>query len=195
MPRRKTPSWRAIKSHRSYTVDEAARALGLTKGTVRRWIRNGQLPALTDKRPHLIRGEDLKDFLKARKAPKAKCRPDELYCVKCRAPRIPKDRQVQISASNNTSGNLHGLCPVCGTRMHKHVSLARLPELRKHLRILPPGAGDGEKSTAYLDQHRRQSETAINPKNSGYALTPAPQAEKRLCQSPIPCLNDNFEEE
>ncbi len=195
MPRRKTPSWRAIKSHRSYTVDEAARALGLTKGTVRRWIRNGQLPALTDKRPHLIRGEDLKAFLKARKASKAKCRPDELYCVKCRAPRTPKGRQAQISAFNTTSGNLRGLCPICGTRMHKRVSLAHLPELQKHLRILPHGVGDGEKSTAFQDQHRRRPETAINPKNPGQTPAPAPQAEKRLCQSPIPCLNDHFKEE
>lgn len=53
------PSGRAVKIHRSYTVEEAARATGYAKGNVRRWVSSGLLPALTDQRPHLILGADL----------------------------------------------------------------------------------------------------------------------------------------
>ena len=56
-------NWRAVKMHRNYTVDEAARVLGRDKGTIRRWIAKG-LPAIKDQKPHLILGTDLIEFLK-----------------------------------------------------------------------------------------------------------------------------------
>jgi len=58
-----------VKVHRSYTVDEASRLLGVAKGTVRRWMTAG-LPFLTDQKPALILGADLAAFLKARAKPK-----------------------------------------------------------------------------------------------------------------------------
>lgn len=63
------PDRRSIKLHRSYTVDEASRTIGSAKGTIRRWIKSGALPALTDQKPNLILGEDLIDYLKARAKP------------------------------------------------------------------------------------------------------------------------------
>jgi hypothetical protein len=42
---------RGIKLHRNYTVDEAARALGCSKGTVRRWLKIGLLVELTGSFP------------------------------------------------------------------------------------------------------------------------------------------------
>lgn len=53
MPGRRRFNWSRVKVHRSYTVDEAARLLGVTKGTIRRWIGAG-LPAITDRKPFLI---------------------------------------------------------------------------------------------------------------------------------------------
>jgi DNA-directed RNA polymerase specialized sigma24 family protein len=42
----KRPTGQRIKTHRSYDVTEAARALGVAKGTVRRWLKDG-LPCRT----------------------------------------------------------------------------------------------------------------------------------------------------
>jgi excisionase family DNA binding protein len=46
--RTRNPNRRSIKIHRNYTVEEAARTTGCAKGTIRRWIKSGALPAITD---------------------------------------------------------------------------------------------------------------------------------------------------
>lgn len=56
-------NWRLIKMHHSYTIDEAALALRAHKNTVRAWIRGKQLPLVCDRRPYLIQGRVLRDFL------------------------------------------------------------------------------------------------------------------------------------
>ncbi|MEM7728193.1 MAG: helix-turn-helix domain-containing protein [Pseudomonadota bacterium] len=127
MPRR--PNARAIKRHRSYTVDEAARALGIAKGTVRRWLKAG-LPALTEQRPALILGRDLVAFLGRRAATKATCELHEAWCFSCRAPRAPAYGEVEYHALTPTSGNMRALCEACTTVMHKRVSANRLGALR-----------------------------------------------------------------
>ena len=53
---RKRQHRRMVKIHRSYTVDEAARGLGVAKGTVRRWLNSGKLSAIEGLRPALILG-------------------------------------------------------------------------------------------------------------------------------------------
>ena len=128
MTKSRKPNWRCIKSHRNYTVDEAARKLSVTKGTVRRWIKTG-LPAISDKRPTLILGADLVEFHKRRAKPKRKCKRDECYCVKCRVPRIPAWHMVDYIPITLTSGNLRGLCPICCTLIHRRIALANLPVL------------------------------------------------------------------
>ena len=120
---------RAINRHRSYTVDEAARAIGASKGTVRKWLKAG-LPALTEQRPALILGRDLIAFLNARAKPTARCRLHECFCFSCRAPRGPAFGEVEFRPITPTSGNMRALCEVCATVMHKRVSAARLDELR-----------------------------------------------------------------
>jgi hypothetical protein len=78
------PNPRLAKIHRSYTVEEAARLLGVYKGTVRQWIKQG-LSTCDDRRPLLILGGDLRDFLvKKRTQNKRPCKPGEVYCVRCR---------------------------------------------------------------------------------------------------------------
>jgi excisionase family DNA binding protein len=76
---------KGLKAHRNYTVEEVARLLGVARGTVRRSTKKG-LRFVTERRPRLIRGDDLLDFLAKMKAPKARCQLHECYCFKCRAP-------------------------------------------------------------------------------------------------------------
>ncbi|WP_157944611.1 helix-turn-helix domain-containing protein [Mangrovicella endophytica] len=123
------PNGRAIKKHRSYTVDEAARALKASKGTVRRWVKNG-LPALTDQRPALIMGSELIAFLDGRKKKSQPCQLHQAFCFSCHAPRDPAFADVEVRPLTTTGGMMRALCGRCATVMHKRLSLARMPELR-----------------------------------------------------------------
>ena len=125
--------WRAVKSHESYTVEEVARNQGVSKGTVRRWLKSG-LPSLNEKRPCLILGGDLIDFLKGRKKPKQTCKPEECYCFKCKAPRKPAFGEAEYQPITPMNGQLIALCE-CTTLMHKRVSLATLAALKGILQI------------------------------------------------------------
>lgn len=123
---RRSPNPRLVKIHRSYSVDEAASLLDVHKNTVREWLRRG-LPALAERRPILIMGRDLVDFLTARRrANKQPCRPGELYCMRCRQPRFPLAREAQYLPLTETAGNLVGICSTCGTRMFRRIGAAGL---------------------------------------------------------------------
>ena len=90
--KRRHPNHRLVKIHRSYTVEEIAILFSIHKNTVRQWIKGG-LVTIDDKRPMLILGHVLVDFLKARRTKnKQKCKPGELYCVRCRSPKKPPTR-------------------------------------------------------------------------------------------------------
>jgi excisionase family DNA binding protein len=128
------PNWRGVNRHRSYTVDEAARARGVAKGTVRRWLKSG-LPAISDRKPLLILGDDLAQFLEGRRAKKQTCKLHECFCFTCRAPRAPAGDMTDFFPLSATSGNLRALCCDCTGVMHKRVSLAKLPELRAVLDV------------------------------------------------------------
>lgn len=125
---------RRIKRHRNYTVDEAARSLGVAKGTVRLWIKKG-LPVIAEQRPTLILGEDLIDFLVARKRPKRRCALHECFCFSCREPRSPAFDAVEYHPLSATSGNLRALCSACATVMHKRLSVSRLNALKQILEV------------------------------------------------------------
>jgi hypothetical protein len=134
MTLRRRPSRQRIKTHRSHTVDEAARRLGVAKRTVRRWIKAG-LPAITDQKPALILGEDLIQFLATRKMPSHRCSPFECYCVKCRAPRKPGGDMAEYLPLTPKTGNLRAICPVCVCLMHKRIRFDALEALRAVLTV------------------------------------------------------------
>lgn len=117
---------RRIKIHHSYTVDDVARALKVSKGTVRNWLKHG-LVALDHRRPILILSSDLRHFLQERRA-KAKrpCPPGHIYCLRCRQPKRPGLGMVEYIPCTGTAGNLRGICPDCGALIHRAVAVARL---------------------------------------------------------------------
>jgi hypothetical protein len=126
--------WRAVKIHKNYSVEEVAENQRVAKGTVRRWLKTG-LPSLTEKRPCLILGGDLVDFLKGQKKPKQTCKPEECYCFKCKAPRKAAFGEAEYQPITLTNGQLIALCGECTTLMHKRVSLATLDALDGILKI------------------------------------------------------------
>jgi excisionase family DNA binding protein len=130
------PDPRRIKRHRVYTVAEAAEALGLHRESVRRWIKVGRLAAETARKPWLIEGEVLKDFLGARRR-EGRCRLAlaQIYCLRCRAARIPDGRLADFTLRSQGAGMLTGLCPDCGAAMHKTVRRIDLETIRAQLDV------------------------------------------------------------
>jgi excisionase family DNA binding protein len=138
MTRRAGP--RAVRIHRSYSVEEAAKLLHVHKNTVREWLRHG-LPAIDQRRPLLILGRELASFLdRRRRANKRPCAPGQIYCVRCRCPQAPAGSIADYLPMTATVGDLIGMCPVCDALMYRRVSLLRLGEVRGNLNVQLPVA-------------------------------------------------------
>lgn len=138
MSRNRRADWRRIKGKYSYTVEEAARALNVHRNTVRNWVRTGGLPAMTGSRPHLILGATLIDFLKNKRlARKRKCEHDELYCLKCRAPRKPVAELVEYRPMASGRTQFIGICSACESLMHRFVAKRNLEATLQEFGVHP----------------------------------------------------------
>jgi hypothetical protein len=138
--KRRHPNHCRVKIHRSYTVEEIATLFGIHKNTVRHWVKNG-LSTIDDKRPMLILGHVLVDFLKARRTKnKQTCKPGELYCVRCRTPKRPAGDMADYAPITDKIGNLVAICPDCDAIMNRHVSLEKIYQVRGGLDISFPEA-------------------------------------------------------
>lgn len=117
--------FRRLKLHRSYTVADAAKALGCTRATIRSWLKSG-LRAVDGQRPVIINGRDLRDFMEDRRAgKKKKLRAGEFYCFGCRTQREPALGEADLVPNGPVLGVLVGICGVCGSIMNRRVSVHR----------------------------------------------------------------------
>jgi hypothetical protein len=129
------PDHRRLKVHRNYSIDEAAEVLNVHQNTVRGWLHQG-LPLIDCKRPQLIHGVALIDFLKRRRARnKRPCGPGQIYCLRCRMPQAPAANMVDYYARTTRTGDLIGLCPACETLIYRRISWPRLQEVRGSLEV------------------------------------------------------------
>lgn len=129
------PNPRLVKIHRNYSVEEIAGLLGKHKNTVRAWVKAG-LSTCDGKRPTLILGQALRDFLTAQRVKNKKpCGPGEIYCVRCRLPRTPAGEIADYQPLTAIFGNLVGLCPACDCVMYRRISVAKLDQIRGNLDI------------------------------------------------------------
>jgi hypothetical protein len=121
-------SSRRVRGQLTYTVAEAAQITGSHRNTIRNWLRSG-LPVLDSRQPTLIKGATLKTFIDARHANRRQpCGPGRMYCLKCRAPRIPAFGEVEYEPSSQKSGRLIGLCPDCSTLLQRQTSARKIRE-------------------------------------------------------------------
>ena len=129
------PKYHLVKIHRSYTVEESACILDVNRNTVRNWIKQG-LTTIGGKRPYLLRGPDIREFLKAKRLKnKRKCQPGEMYCLRCRTPKIPAGEMADYMPTTATLGSLIGYCPDCDTMMYRRVNPEKLEQVRGNLDI------------------------------------------------------------
>lgn len=121
--------WHRVKSHQVYTVREAAILLGRSERTIRRWIKTDGLNAITDQRPWLIEGRDLKEFLENKVAERrVSLGTGEMYCFRCRAARRPALGLFEYVPRDPVSGHVCGFCETCDCLMHRAICSADLPD-------------------------------------------------------------------
>ena len=129
------PNPRLAKIHRNYSVEDASRLFSIHKNTVRNWLREGLKPT-DDQRPTLIQGSELRRFLTERRArSKQTCGPGRIYCLPCRAPRVPAAKIADFIQTGDTTGTLHGICPDCNRMIYRRVNPQKLNAVRGDLEI------------------------------------------------------------
>lgn len=132
------PNPRRVKIHRSYTIQEAAEALGVHVNTIRNYVRRG-LQLVDDDRPLLILGSALRQYLvDGRRAARQRCGPGDIFCIRCRSPKKPAARMADYIPITEGSGNLRGICPDCNLLIHRRVSWAALEAVRGDLDVTFP---------------------------------------------------------
>lgn len=128
-------NWQRVKSLHTYTVEELASTVGSHRNTVRHWIKLG-LPVIDSKRPTIMAGHAVREFLsKRRAARKRPCLPGQMYCLKCRHPRRPADGVAAFEPDTALTGALAATCGVCGGRMFRRVSMAKLADAQGDLSV------------------------------------------------------------
>ena len=126
---------RLAKIHRSYSVEELAQLFKVHKNTVRSWLKQG-LEAIDGQRPTVARGEEIRRFLAERRARvKRACGPGRIYCLPCRAPKVPAGNMVECVATGDTNGTLQGICPDCDRMIYRKVNPRKLAAVRGNLDI------------------------------------------------------------
>jgi hypothetical protein len=133
--RKRAPSPRRVKKHRSYTVEEAARLFGCHRNTIRHWQKQGLKP-VDGMRPVVFEGPMLATFLDARRgARRRRLKPGEIYCLPCRAPKEPAGDMAEYVRVTDARGNLRGICPTCDRLIHRMVSRTEIEAVRGNLNV------------------------------------------------------------
>ena len=130
-----------IKAGRTYTIKEIATVLNCHVRTVQEWIKQGLEVIDRNSKPYLISGRVAKQFLKQKSDKfKVKLKKNELYCLKCRAPRESLDDELRFEYTGKLLGNgerqvsIKGLCPICSTviqRFSSNKGISNLYSLEK----------------------------------------------------------------
>lgn len=129
--KRRSYNIRLIRLNLSYSVQDITELYGIHKNAALRWIKDG-LPVIDQRKPYLIHGADLADYLKKKQAGrKHKCKPDEFFCFKCRQPRKAWGDMADIEIRNESKLSISGLCATCETPVRRAGSVSKLPEYQK----------------------------------------------------------------
>ena len=88
---------------------------------------------MDNERPHLIRGDDLRAYIKSnRKTRRTKTQIDTFHCVCCRKERHAAGNMADCVIIGKRA-RLTLLCEACGTVVIKPVALALVPEIARKL--------------------------------------------------------------
>jgi hypothetical protein len=125
-----------IKINYPYSISEICKDFSKHKNTVDSWVREEGLKTIDNKRPRLIRGKDLKDFLTKRQANKKfKCKTGELFCCTCHKPEKPKNNLIEIFIKDQKRGSIKAICSVCDGKINQVFSVKKLDDLQKTFEV------------------------------------------------------------
>lgn len=132
----------AVKAALTYEIGEAERALGKSPATIRNWVKDG-LPIMAQRRPYLISGAALRDYLRTKYSnSKSQLAFDELLCMACRQGRKPCNMEVERISNNSKTCRLKGTCDHCGASAARIISMNRVPEFVLTFRFKKGGGSD-----------------------------------------------------
>ncbi|MCH7826601.1 MAG: helix-turn-helix domain-containing protein [Bacteroidetes bacterium] len=113
-----------FKSCMVYTIAEICKMLELHIRTVQDWVKKGLIIKNPSKRPFLIEGEDIKNFLKnIASKNKITLKMGEFKCFRCNKAVKSKDGKVEIEFTNKFFGQgaqqifIRGECEVCSGKL------------------------------------------------------------------------------
>ena len=126
---------RLAKSLLCYSIAQTADLYGVHRQTVRHWLANGLQP-IDERRPILIHGNALNRFhAERRAASKTCCAIGEVFCLACRAPRVPAANIADFVPTSGNAGTLTAICPVCEQVMTQRVNTRRLALFRTMIAV------------------------------------------------------------
>jgi hypothetical protein len=102
-----------ISKHMSYKIKELSEVLCINEKTCLRWIDDGLQIVPGSKKPILIMGSDVTEFLRNKDAKnKVHLKRNEFYCLRCKAPRRAKRGSIETLSDRKV-----GICSVCSGKM------------------------------------------------------------------------------
>lgn len=100
---------KGVFSHRSYTIEELSGLINKNQKTLLRWIDDGLKTIPESKKPILIMGYELKEFLKKKSIKKkVKLNRNQFYCLTCKGAVYAKRGSIKRLSNRKT-----GVCAVC----------------------------------------------------------------------------------
>lgn len=104
---------KGIFKHRSYTIEELAGLLGKNEKTLSRWIDSGLKTIPESRKPILIMGSDLKEFLRNKYSKKkVKMDRNQFYCLHCKKAVYAKRGSIEKLSNRKIA-----LCCVCSGKV------------------------------------------------------------------------------
>ncbi len=89
----------------------------------------------------MILGIELNAFHAKRKVQnKHPCKPNEIYCMKCKIPKEPAIGMVEYKPVNEKTGNIIGICPACETLMYRRISIVKIKQFSTLMGFASPQA-------------------------------------------------------
>ncbi len=114
------------KIHYTYSVAEVAKLYDVHRNTVRAWLKSG-LGSFRYGRQQFIKGAELRAFhIRTNSERRVTTPPGKIYCLGCRVPQPPDGGLVDVIGVRKGTINVRGICPGCGSFVHRHVSIARI---------------------------------------------------------------------
>lgn len=139
--------WHRVKIHFPYEIREAAKALDCSIATIRNWVKDG-LPIVTDQKPYLIDGRDLRAFARERSEGLKWVKPETnapwnyFACFRCKAFRKPALLMVDFIPSGPEKGRLEGICEACEATIVKFCKADKLPQCSTTLDVTYQSGAD-----------------------------------------------------